>query len=146
MKVHIYIDVAPPFGCGTSSMACAHTAKAIVYIMRKRSHHTICYLDDFVGDAATAKEAKAAYADIIKVTAKLGLDLSFQKCVPPSTEVEGLGFSVSTTEMTIKIPDDRLHDVITECEAWKNKVMASQHEIQRLVGWLQHVARCVRPA
>lgn len=55
-----------------------------------------------------AEEAEAAYTDIIKVTAELGLDLSSKRCVPPSTEVEWLSFSVSTTDMTIKIPDDRL--------------------------------------
>ena len=44
----IYIDTAPPFGCRTSSLACARTTNALVYLMRKRGHHCLCYLNDFV--------------------------------------------------------------------------------------------------
>ena len=76
--------------------------------MWKQGHHTLCYLDDFVGVVKTTQEAEAVYAEIMCVTAELGLELSHQKCVPPSTEVDWLGYSVSTTEMTITIPEDRL--------------------------------------
>ena len=110
--------------------------------MRKKGHHTLCYLDDFVGVAKSYETAYKAYNDLLAVTAELGLELSPAKCVPPSTDVEWLGFSVSTTNMTIKILHDRLQNVIL----WKDKKLASRRDIQRLVGQLQHVAKCIRPA
>ena len=109
--------------------------------MRKWGHHTLCYLNDFVGVAKTTQEAEAAYAEIISGTAELRLKFSHQKCVPPSTD-----FSVSTTEMTIKIPQDRLQDVIAEYEVWKTKLLASRRKLQCLIGRIQHVGKCVRPA
>ena len=48
-----YFNVAPPFRCRTSSMACARTTSAVVYILRKKWHFALCYLDNFVGLAAT---------------------------------------------------------------------------------------------
>lgn len=45
----LYIDVAPLFGCGTSSLACFRTTRAVVWLMRKAGYYTLCYLDDFVG-------------------------------------------------------------------------------------------------
>ena len=55
-----YTDIAPPFGCRTSSMACARTTNTVVYLLRKKGHYVHCYLDDFVDVAPTADDAKAA--------------------------------------------------------------------------------------
>ena len=32
---NVYVDVAPPFGCRTSSIACARTTNMVVYLLRK---------------------------------------------------------------------------------------------------------------
>ena len=44
-----YFDIAPPFGCRTSSMACARTTNAVVHLMTNLGFYVICYLDDFIG-------------------------------------------------------------------------------------------------
>ena len=93
--------------------------------MRRRGHHTLCYLDDFVGAAADATTAERAYADILRVSVELGLELSHGKCVPPTTEIDWLGFHLSTTKMSITIPEDKLQEVLRECEAWKTKKLVA---------------------
>ena len=40
-----YTDIAPPFGCRTSLVACARTTNAVVYLLRKREHFVHYYLD-----------------------------------------------------------------------------------------------------
>ena len=139
----IYIDTAPPFGCRTSSLACACTTNAVVYLMRKRGHHCMCYLDDFVGAAVSLEAAQEAYDDIIYLTDRLRLVLAQEKCVPPTKHLEWLGFAISVTDMTVRIPDDKLTEVLKECQAWKTKKLASRHELQRLVERLQHISKCI---
>ena len=141
-----YIDAAPPFGCRTSSMACARTTGAVVYLLRKRGHFAMCYLDDFVGAAASHAEAMRAYQDLMDITSRLGLELSMPKCVPPTEELEWLGFFITTIHMRVEIPYEKLVEVLDECKLWTIGRKASRKELQRLVGRLQHVAKCVRPA
>ena len=141
-----YTDITPPFGCRTSSMACARTTNAVVYLLRKKGHHVHCYLDDFVGVAPTLKDVEAAYQDFNDLASQLGLELSPAKCVPPTKSLEWLGFSISAQHMTVTIPTAKLDEIITECESWTTKYKASRKELQRLVGRLQHIAKCVQPA
>ena len=141
-----YTDIAPPFGCRTSSMACARTTNAVVYLLRKKGHFLHCYLDDFVGVAPTRQAADAAYNDFTEITAQLGLALSPEKCQPPAKQLEWLGFNISVSDMRVTIPQDKLDDTLAECQTWMQKSSASRKEMQRLVGRLQHIAKCVAPA
>ena len=91
------IGIAPPFGCRTSSLACARTTNALVYLMRKRGHHCLCYLDDFVGLAPSLKEGTHVYNDIHELARQLGLVLAPYKCISPTKSLEWLGFDISAT-------------------------------------------------
>ena len=75
-----------------SSMACARTINALMYLMRKHGHYILCYLDDFVGAAATPEAAWAVYIEINDLASQLGLDLATHKCVPPTQRLIWLGF------------------------------------------------------
>ena len=141
-----YIDIALPFGCRTSSLACARTTNAVVYLLRKAGHFVHCYLDDFVGMAPTENQAHQAYNDFKNLTRTLGLDLSPSKCTPPTKTIEWLGFNLSAQKMTVTIPKDKLDQVLQECQEWMVKRTATRKEIQRLAGKLHHIARCIIPA
>ena len=141
-----YTDIAPPFGCRTSSMACARTTNAVTYLMRKRGHFIHCYLDDFVGVAADKQQADAAYTDLNNLAKTLGLELSPAKCHPPAKEVEWLGFKLSADKMSVTIPQQKLQDTLDDCETWLKKSSTTRRQLQRLAGRLQHIARCVMPA
>ena len=141
-----YTDIAPPFGCRTSSMACARTTNAVVYLLRKKGHYVQCYLDDFVGVARTLREANEAYTDFMSLTASLGLALSPSKCHPPTKSLDWLGFNISVEEMQVTIPRSKLHDVLNDCKKWMEKRSGTKKQLQKLAGRLQHIARCVEPA
>ena len=86
-----YTDIAPPFGCRTSAMACVRTMNVVVYLLRKRGHFVHCYLDNFVWVAPMKHQAYTAYMDCMDIPAQLGL-LSPTKCTPPSKVIEWLPF------------------------------------------------------
>ena len=58
---YTYFNIAPSFGCRTSSTSCAQTTNAVVYLLRKKGYYALCYLDDFVRVAPTLE------ADMLQV-------------------------------------------------------------------------------
>ena len=94
--------------------------------MRSKGYHTLCYLDDFVGVEASLQQANNAYHNFLSLAASLGLQLSPQKCIPPTRSLEWLGFHVSTHNMTVTIPQDKLRDILRECGAWESATRASR--------------------
>ena len=71
-----------------------------------------CYLDDFVGVEPTFEKATQAYAAILALADDLGLALSHHKCVPPPTPLSGWGYNIDTVSMSIKIPKEKLDDIL----------------------------------
>ena len=53
-----YVDISLLFGCRMSSLACAWTTHALVWLLRTEGFNSICYLDDFTGLEATKDKAE----------------------------------------------------------------------------------------
>lgn len=141
-----YIDKCPAFGCRSSSSACQRAANALVYIMAQAGHFSIAYLDDFAGCANSYQDATEAFRHFMAVSKSLGLQLAENKCVQPATQVEWLGYSINSIDMTVSIPEDKLAEVIHECEHWIVRRRASKQMIQSLIGKLVHVSNCIPQA
>ena len=140
-----YIDVTPSFGCRTSSAACARMTNSVVWLMANKGHKVLCYLDDFVGIHMNKHQAEQAYSDFLHISDQLGLALNKDKCRAPTHSLQWLGFDVHTINMTVTIPQDRLDEALQQCDGWKTKKTASRKQLQRLIGKLQHITKCVIP-
>lgn len=119
-------------------------ANALVFILRKRNHHCLAYLDDFAGCASQYSKAKAAFDCFTYVTQHLGLQLSHKKCVPPTTQIEWLGYQVDTVNMSISIPPPKLEEVLAECTIWETRSRVNKVMIQSLLGKLIHLSNCIQ--
>ena len=140
---NFYLDVTPSFGCRSSSSACARWTNSVVWLMRKKGFQTLCYLDDFVGAESTYQRATEAYEYFLHLARTLGLQLNINKCTPPASTLHWLGYSISTIEMKIVIPDEKLFEVLRYAGQWRYKTRASRKELQKLAGKLQHLSTCV---
>lgn len=140
----IYIDKCPPFGCRSSSAACQRVANAIVFILARAQHHCLAYLDDFAGCHHQRRCAESGFQAFIHLADYLGLQLSDKKCFAPATTVEWLGYKIDTAAMTIAIPENKLTEVIEECERWFSRKRVTRTMVQSLAGKLAHLAGCVR--
>lgn len=138
-----YIDLCPPFGCKTSSAACQRMSNAVVYLMRNMGYFVLAYLDDYGGCEKDLQVASHAYTSFNNLAQRLGLDLAKHKCVPPTTEMEWLGYRINTTAMTIAIPEAKLTEVLNECKKWLGRAKASKKMVQSLVGRLLYLTNCV---
>ena len=139
----MYLDIAPPFGCRTSSMACARTTNAVVYLLNNMGHDVICYLDDFIGVEDTYDKACVSYHDAMLLLNKLGLAVSNKKCIPPTQKLTWLGYSIDAKNNIIKIPEDKITEVIEECKLWSIGSKVTRKYIQHVAGKLNFISKCV---
>lgn len=142
----IFVDLCPSFGCRSSSAACQRTANAITYLMRSAGYIVYAYLDDFAGCALDKDQADKAYVTFKALLAELGLQLAHDKCQEPVQDITWLGYQVSTRDMVLSVPKDKLLDLQNECSQWLNKHRVTKKALQSLLGKILHVAPCIRHA
>lgn len=140
----IYVDRCPPFGCRSSASICQRMANSLVYIMANEGHQMIAYLDDFGGCHASKQKAQQAYSRFKALAKELGLQLADQKCCPPNTSMEWLGYQINTEAMSVTIPAAKLQEILAECRLWLDRRHATKTMIQQLVGKLIFLCNCVQ--
>lgn len=141
-----YVDLCPSFGCRSSSAACQRTSNALTYIMSKAGCAILAYLDDYASCAPTKAKALHDYKLFMSTAEDLGLKLALDKCHPPTTSLEWLGFNISTISMTVSIPRRKLDEVLNECQLWAARSRTSKKRLQSLVGKLVHLSNGINHA
>lgn len=138
-----FLDLCPSFGCRSSSSSCQRMSAAVAYLMAKKGHTMLAYLDDYAGCEQTQEHAQQAYDDFKTLTNSLGLKLALDKCSAPATAIQWLGFDLDAPNMTLAIPSQKLNEVLDECRIWNNKTRALKRMIQSLIGKLLHLANAI---
>ena len=113
--------------------------------MRLRDVNIINYMDDFLGYGMPSVSCKSFDA-LIDVMTQLGLTISKNKLVEPTTKAVRLGILVDTMEGTIAIPPEKLDVVKEMVKEWRGKKWCTKRQLQSLLGTLLYVHKCVKPA
>ena len=79
-KHSLYFDLVLPMGLRSAAMACQRITNAVGYIYEMARHHTLSYLDDFIG-VVTPDIAWQAYDYCGHLLAELGLSNLLAKLV-----------------------------------------------------------------
>ena len=93
------------------------------------------YIDDLI-NVGLPSEIHQAYSALFDLLAKLGLDISTQKLVQPTTSVVCLDTQVDTIANTVSIPSDKLLEIILLCQALVFKKTCTRNQLQSLLGSL----------
>lgn len=115
----------------------------MVYILAKAGCTVLAYLDDYAACAPTKEKALADYNTFLSTTKELGLKLAVDKCQPPVTALEWLGFHIVSQLMTVSIPIKKLAEILGECKTWSDRSRISKHDLQSLVGKLVHLSSAI---
>ena len=142
-KDSIYIDKRLIFGMRSSPQACQRTTNLVNFILSRQNIETINYLDDF-GGVASPDRAEICYNKTLKIFVELGLKISEKKCSPPNHTMVFLGKEYNTNTMTVKIPDQKLIEIIETVKNFSNRKKCTKRQLQQLVGKLAFAAECVR--
>ena len=106
----------------------------------------INYSDDQMTICSSWEEACHAYIFLVALLNDLGLPISVSKLEPPTLHLTGLGIEIDIDNRLLRIPGEKLQDIIQHCEAWRGKKSASKRKLQSLLGKLLYITKCVRPA
>ncbi|CAG2230882.1 unnamed protein product [Mytilus edulis] len=86
----IFIDNRLIFGMHSSPQACQRTTNAVSYMLWKSNIHTINYVDDF-GGVSDNQNAEHDYNFVLELFQRTGLEVSKEKCLPPTKVLTFLG-------------------------------------------------------
>jgi hypothetical protein len=76
----------------------------------------------------------------------LGIEEAKNKASEPNTRLAFLGIWFDTNKMTMEVTPDRLIEIKELTKSWLGREFATVKEVQSIIGKLNFVAKCVKPA
>ena len=111
--------------------------------MSQEGHSIWNYIDDFLCVSLPSKIGQT-FTRLQELLQELGLTVSVNKLVPPSTRVTCLGIQVDTENLSVSIPTEKLQTIKCMCQNWVQKSFCTKRELQSLLGSLLYVAKYAR--
>ena len=130
-------------GLRTAGIACQRAANILVYICKQSGVEVLNYLDD-LGGAEVEDRALWAFEFLGDLLKRLGFTESVTKACAPATRMVFLGIIFDTVKMVMEVTPERVQDTLQEVAGWVTKEETSLKELQRLLGKLHFVCKCVR--
>ena len=104
------------------------------------------YLDDFLfWGPPSSQECGRAMRRATAWCERLGLPVAPHKTVGPTTTLTFLGIEIDSEAWLLRLPADKLDRLRQTLARWRSKRHATKHELQVLIGLLNHAAAVVRP-
>lgn len=116
----LYFDLRCPFGLRSSAMICQRTTSSVIHIFQQFGFIADVYLDDFFG-AESPQKALEAFDTLQFLFDELGLQSSRDKDCYPSTNMICLGIEVDTVTFSLRVPQDRIDDLLEELKQWSSR-------------------------
>ena len=104
------------------------------------------YLDDYITLGPPGADTCAANLEAMLATcARLGVPTAPGKFEAPTSSLVFLGFELDTEVMEVRLPPQKLRRILDLVEDWLHKRACKKHDLECLLGHLQHAAIVVRP-
>ena len=140
-----YVDVSVPFGIKSGASACQMVTDCVTHLMASQGHWTCTYLDDVMG-VSNPSTADNAFTSLKNLIQTLGLPINSDKVVAPTHEMTCLGINIGARTRTLTIPESKVQQVQRLCNQWASKAYATCRSLQKLLGHLIYLHRCVTPS
>ena len=149
-----YVDKVLPFGLRSSPAIFNHLAEALCWILRH--NYSLVglehYLDDFMCVSPPSfnvplSSAALQKATLLQVFDNLGVPVATGdgKVVGPTTCMTVLGIEVDSTEQVMRLPADKLTQLLSSLAEWSRRESCSKRELLSLIGVLSFAAKVVPP-
>ena len=143
-----YYDKCLPMGCSVSCHIFESLSKSLEWILKNKlsvkymSH----ILDDFIffGPANSSVSAIGLQAFFL-LARSINLPIKDEKTVLPTTCASLHGIEVDTSNMTLRLPQDKLREARLKVSAMAKRKKATLNELQSLLGTLNFACRVVVP-
>lgn len=143
----VFVDTVLPFGLRSAPKIFTAIADVLEWAVRQRGVQTVLhYLDDFLIVGKPGSEQCAVdLRCLLEIFAGLQVPVATEKLERPGTCLVFLGIELDTTQMCMRLPQDKLEELRTMLTAWQGKKFCLIWELRSLVGKLQHACKVVRP-
>ncbi|CAC5406017.1 unnamed protein product [Mytilus coruscus] len=112
----------------SSPQACQRTTNAVSYMLWKSNIHTINYVDDF-GGVSDNQNAEHDYNFVLELFQRFGLEVSKEKCLPPTKVLTFLGKEYNSIDMTVRIPETKLQETYELLQKFARKKTLHQTSV-----------------
>ena len=151
-RARFYFFTSLMFGLKHSGPQGQRASSAITWIHRRMGLETpenkpfcsLNYSDDIGGCVKDKERSFQSYTALGLLFEKLNLHESLSKAHPPSTSMPYLGVTFDTVTMTMSIPAEKLEELRETLSLWSRKKRTSKKNLQKLLGKLVWVSRCVK--
>lgn len=142
-----YVDTCLPFGLRSAAPYLFNeVADTLQWIVQHNYHisHLIHYLDDYLMAEKPRSLACQEYLDcFLRVCTTLGVPVAFDKVDGPATTITFLGLDIDTDRQEIRLPPDKLANILAELAHWQTRRKATKRQLQSIIGKLAFVCRAV---
>ena len=142
---NMYFDKVLSFGLRSAAYIMQRVSNSIKYICTVLQILIENYIDDLCGCQSVDK-AWESYTELGNVLQFAGLSESVEKACPPSTQMVLIGVLLDSEALTLSITQERLVENRSLVQDWLEMEEASLKQLQSLIGKLNFVAHCVKPA
>ena len=148
----MYFFVALMFGLRHSGLQGQKVTTAVTWIHGRLGLDTkwevvfrsLNYSDDIGGCESSLEMATDSFNALGALLVDLGLVESKSKAHPPSTSMPYLGIQFDSVSMRMSIPAEKITEVREELAMWEKKTTGTKKSLQKLLGKLFWISRCVR--
>ena len=93
-----------------------------------------------------ACHTQAPYQGTLETMEELGLQVAPAKCQAPLTEMEWIGVSYNTVDMTMQIAPTKVTEAAGMCRAFLASISMTRQEMQSFMGKVLHTTKCTTVA
>lgn len=141
-----YIDTAMPFGSRNSSLYMQMLADHIVRALRLRGITCQMYLDDMVLQLGEGEDPHTRFMEVTTLYRALGLPIAYSKIQAPAPTVTYLGIIIDVKQRMLAIPRQKIQQFVELIRWALGQKKISRRMVQRLIGKINFLSRCVHPA
>ena len=141
-----YFDMRLPFGLRSACSIFNDLAQVLrdAVSFHSSNPHVYNYLDDFFFfSSATSPLCSDAYQTFLALCEAFRLPTAPDKCQAPSTRMELLGCVLDTSNLTISLPERKVHDIIASLRTARGARKVRQRDLLSLIGKLVHATKCI---
>ena len=141
-----YVNTCLPFGLRSALYLFNQFVTALHWILTTNygMSHLIHYLDDYLlMDLPRSPRCGHNIGVFLTVCESLGIPVAMDKLEGPSTTLTFLGLELDSVRQEIRLPQDKLHTILTELSQWSKPRKTTKRRLLSLLGLLSFAARAI---
>ena len=142
-----FFDKCLPMGCSISCKIWETFATFLHWLTETKAGLSTLdhYLDDFIfAGEKNSEDCKKLMDRFRSLCYEIDIPLADDKTIGPVTTLTFLGIEINTMEMLMKIPQDKIEELLNIIQSFLNRKKLLKRELESLVGMLNFFGKAVR--